>query len=219
MVPLKTQTNNLTAEQRAELPAEFLANERDYLALRERLLQTHRGQWVAVRDGQIVAADHQFLPLMRQVEALGGHPYVARVGAEEETVFKVRRAEFPYDRSYQPFALPRLAATFWDQAGKRCQTFGDVVPDTGADTTVLPGTDCRAFGLFASQHFTAMAGSVLGAAVPAVIYHAQVEVAGSRYRAFVQPVPGGQDRLLGRDVLNQLRVLFDGPGDKVVVDP
>jgi len=32
-------------------------------------------------------------------------------------------------------------------------------------------------------------------------------------------LPTGRERLLGRDVLNQQRLLFDGPAGQVVVNP
>jgi hypothetical protein len=35
----------------------------------------------------------------------------------------------------------------------------------------------------------------------------------------IQSVPGGQERIIGREVLNEMRVLFDGPSKQVVVDP
>lgn len=40
-----------------------------------------------------------------------------------------------------------------------------------------------------------------------------------RCHALIQPVADGQERITGRDVLNQQRVLFDGIAGQAVADP
>jgi predicted aspartyl protease len=94
-----------------------------------------------------------------------------------------------------------------------------VIPDTGADASVLPDSDCKAIDLFNSPYIASMAGGVIGPSVTALLYHGQAEIDGKRYSALIQPIPGGQERIIGRDVLNQQRVLFDGPAAQVIVDP
>jgi hypothetical protein len=47
--------------------------------------------------------------------------------------------------------------------------------------------------------------------VTTLIYHAKAEIDGKRYPALIQPVAGGKERIVGRDVSNHLRVLFEGP--------
>jgi hypothetical protein len=84
---------------------------------------------------------------------------------------------------------------------------------------VLPDGDCAAFDLFSSPYFTAISSGVVGASVTTLIYQGKAEIAGHLLPALIQPVKGGVDRLAGRDVLNRLRVLFDGPALKVVIDP
>jgi hypothetical protein len=76
-----------------------------------------------------------------------------------------------------------------------------------------------AIDLFNSPYITGMAGGVLGASVASLFYRAKIEIDGRRFTALIQPVPGGQERIVGRDVLNQQRVLFDGPAGQVIVDP
>jgi predicted aspartyl protease len=44
---------------------------------------------------------------------------------------------------------------------------------------------------------------VVGSSVTTLIYRAKAEIDGNRYAALIQPVPGGQERIVGRDVLNQ----------------
>jgi predicted aspartyl protease len=159
------------------------------------------------------------MEVMDIASARGGHPYIALVGAEDAAVFRVRRAVFAYDQAYQPFPLPRVSATFWNHAQTHSQQHADVIPDTGADITMLPATDCAAIDLYNSPCMTGMAAGVIGGSVAAVFYRGKVEIVGRRYSALIQPVPAGQERILGRDVLNQQRVLFDGPAGQVVVDP
>lgn len=96
---------------------------------------------------------------------------------------------------------------------------GDVIPDTGSDLTALPDADCAALDLFNSPYMTGVSRGVHGTGVPTLIYRGKAELDGQRRPAFIQPLPGTQERLLGRDVLNQHRVLFDGPKREVVVNP
>src|SRR5262249_40758451 len=126
---------------------------------------------------------------------------------------------FPYDQAYQPFPLPRIVMTFFNDAETRAQTLGDVIPDTGADVCLLPDADCLAIDLFHSTCLIGVAGGAVGSTAPTVIYHGKAEIDGSRFPALIQPVPGSHERIVGRDVLNQLRVLFDGPSGQVVVNP
>jgi hypothetical protein len=218
-VTLRTQTDHLTPEQRQRLHADFLANEQSYLQMRDSLLAQYRGMWVAVHGGRVVAAGPDVLQVTGAAAAHGGHPYIARVGEEESAVFRVRRATFACDQAYSPFALPRLTATFLNYAETHSQTYADVVADTGADLTLLPDRDCSAFDLFSSPYLTGITSGVYGAGITALFYRAKAEVAGRHYAALIQPVAGATERIMGRDVLNQLRALFDGPAGEVVIDP
>ena len=213
------QTANLPDDQRQRLHSDFLANEQAYWQMRDGLLPSYRGQWVAVEAGKVVAASSDLLALADAAATAGGHPYIALVGAEDTVVFRVRSAVFSYDRTYQPFPLPRLAATYWNHAGTHSQSHMDVIPDTGADLSVLPHGDCNAIDLFSSPYFTGISSGVLGPGVSTLIYRGKVEIDGRLFSAQIQPVAGGQERIIGRDVLNQQRLLFDGPAQQVVIDP
>lgn len=132
------QTANLPDDQRQRLHADFLANEQAYWQMRDGLLPAYGGQWVAVDAGKVVAASSDLLALTDAAAAAGGHPYIALVGAEDDVVFRVRKAIFSYDQAYRPFPLPRVAATYWNHAGTHSQTHSDVIPDKGAVLSVLP---------------------------------------------------------------------------------
>ncbi len=216
---LQIQTANLPQDQQRQLHPDFLANEQAYLGMRDSLIAQYRGQWVAVGGGKVIAAGPKLMEVMDSASSLGGHPYLALVGGEDALVFRVRRAVFAYDLGYQPFPLPRLTAKFWNHAETHWRLHPDVIPDTGADVSLLPDTDCTAIDLFSSPYMTGMLGGVLGPSVTTLFYRGKVEIDGRRYSALIQPIPAGQERILGRDVLNQQRVLFDGPKGEVVVDP
>ena len=183
------------------------------------MLAQYRGQWVAVHEGKVLVAGPKLMEVMDKASAFGGHPFVALVGAEDAIVFRIRRSVYAYDQGYQPFPLPRLTATFWNHAQTHSQIHPDVIPDTGADVSVLPDADCTAIDLFNSPYMTGMSSGVLGSSITTLFYHGKVELDGQHFSALIQPIPAGRERILGRDVLNQQRVLFDGPAGQVVVDP
>jgi hypothetical protein len=145
---LRIQTTNLPQDQQQRLHADFLANEQTYLHMRHSLLAQHKGEWVAVHCGQVVAAGTKLMEVMERAFACGGHPYIALVGAEDAVVFRVRRVAFAYDQGYQPFPLPRVSATFWNHAETHSRQHADVIPDTGADVSLLPDTDCTDIDFF-----------------------------------------------------------------------
>jgi hypothetical protein len=148
------QTANLPQEQRHRLDPEFLDNEQSYLQLRDSLLPQYRGQWVAVQSGKVIAAGPSLMDVMDRASAFGPHPFIALVGAEDAVVFRVRGLAFAYDQAYQPFPLPRLTATFWNHNESHSQQHSDVIPDTGADVSVLPDADCKTIDLFNSPYLT-----------------------------------------------------------------
>jgi hypothetical protein len=216
---LKPPSADLPLEQRQRLPADFIANEQSYLRIRDGLMSKYRGKWVAVKDGVVVVSGDDLLTVMDEAAAAGGHPYVAKVGEEDEFVVRVRRAQFAYDQSYAPFALPCATVTFWDYHERRSQTYSDVIPDTGADLTTLPDSDCAAFDRFGSPFAVGRSRGVIGASVRTVLYRGRAEINGRRVAALIEPIQGIRERLVGRDVLNQHRVLFGGPAGLIIFDP
>jgi hypothetical protein len=86
-------TASLPEEQRQRIHADFLANEQSFWQNRESLLPSYRGQWVAVEQGKVIAANSDLLALTDAAAAAGGHPYIAHVGSEDAVVFRVRKAE------------------------------------------------------------------------------------------------------------------------------
>lgn len=58
--------------------------------MRDALLLTHAGEWVAIADGRVIAHGSDLIAVTDEAAKQGGHPYVAKVGEEDRVVFKVR---------------------------------------------------------------------------------------------------------------------------------
>lgn len=188
-------------------------DERAYWRMRRRLLHTHRGRWVAVCDGKVIAQADDLLALTDRVyDSNVKKPYfVTVVGDEQKAVARVRRkVQFRYDAGYRP-PLPRVAVTFGDRGGVRRKRYRDVIPDTGADATVLPYADCKALGLTRYAPALRRAQRVGEPESLTPFYPAIAWVVAQPHRILVEAETDWDERLLGRDVLNQLVTVFDGP--------
>jgi hypothetical protein len=106
---MQIQTNNLPPSEQQRLHADFLANEQDYLKMRDWLLSQYPGQWVAIHGGKVVAAGADLLNVLEKASASGGHPYVAFVGSEDAVVFRTRRSVFAYDESIHQCSISVLS--------------------------------------------------------------------------------------------------------------
>ena len=116
-------------------------NEADYWAVRDQLLDHYRGQWVGFADGQVIASGVSPVAVFHAAEASGRHPFFICVGREEEPS-RIRRVSFPYDAGYPGEALPLVRVEFRQAGGSPGVVLDRVIPDTGADASVLPWADC-----------------------------------------------------------------------------
>jgi hypothetical protein len=128
----------------------------------------------------------------------------------------VRRVEFADDQGDQPLPMPRATVTSWDDAKTHSMTRDDVIPDTGADVSVLPEADCTALDLERSPCLPVISRGVVGPGVGPLIYLGKAEIDGRCVSALIEPIDGVQERIVGRDVRNQYRGTFDGPAGRVV---
>jgi hypothetical protein len=199
-----------------ELPVHegFEQDQRDYWAMREELLKAYPGKWVAVHKGRVVAVGDDPVSISNEALAEDGYAYCNCVGREEEIVFTIRQVQFRYDTSYLPTALPRATVTVSSFDRSHNLVVPDIIPDTGSDLTCLPNPDCQQLDLYRFPYMTGTSRVYGGGSRPATFYRAHVEIDGRSYPAIVLPVAAGE-RLLGRDVLNQCQVTFDGPARTV----
>ena len=115
----------------------------------------------------------------------------------------------PYAQSYGlPF--PQLPVVInHPESNAHSVTLPGLV-DTGADATLVPLTQLRAIG--AEEIYRASLRSHWGESRPATVYLVDLEVAGHNLPGIEVIADEGSDAiLLGRNVLNRLILLLDGP--------
>lgn len=207
----------MTSPPREHVEQGFERDKRDYWAMREELLAKYAGKWVAVHQGRVVAVGDDPLSIMEKALAEDGYAYTNKVGEEDKIVIRQRRISFGYDETYSPTAMPRITATFHNFARAKSKTVTDAIPDTGADVSCLPVSECQDLDLLLSPYYSGISRPFGGVSRQVTFYAARVEVNGSIYNAIVEPVIE-RERLVGRDVLNQTRVTFDGPGRLTTFD-
>jgi predicted aspartyl protease len=115
------------------------------------------------------------------------------------------KASFHYDERLEPPA-PVLDLRIGPPAGEAATAFQALV-DTGADCTLVPEATARALRLPAIGEM--WIEGVAGASRRATVHAARVEFAGVCRTARV--VSLGDEAILGRDLLNGVVALFDGP--------
>ena len=94
-----------------------------------------------------------------------------------------------------------------------------VIPDTGADASVLPWADCQLLQLAPSLGVQGLISGVARASVATIAFQVWAQLDGQDYPCRLQADFVGSERILGRDVLNRLEILFRGPVGEVVVNP
>jgi predicted aspartyl protease len=207
----------VTSSRREIVEKGFEQDRQDYWAMRDELLAKYRGKWVAVHKGRIVSVADDPLSIMEQALAEDGYAYTNKVGDEDKIVIRQRRVSFPYDDTYSPTPLPRMAAVIHNFQRTKSKTVADAIPDTGADVTCLPIDDCRDLDLFLFPYYRGVSHPFAGVTRSVTFYAARIEVDGRIYNAVVEPV-SESERLVGREVLNRMKVTFDGPAQMTIFD-
>ena len=208
-----------------QLPHEFAQqlhpdrrrNEVDYWAMHDQLLARYRDQWVGFADGRVIAAGKSPVAVLHESEATGLHPFFVCVGREEEPC-RIRRSSFAYDSSYPGEAFRTLTSSSGRTADRRASLW-IVIPDTGADASVLPWADCQLLQLDPASASQGLIGGVGGSSAATLVFSIWIGLDGNEYSCRLQADPLSNERILGRDVLNRLEVLFRGPSGEVVVNP
>jgi hypothetical protein len=215
---MKSLADALPSEIARQIDPDWRKNEAAYWAARDQLLSQYRGQWIGFADGAVVAIGASPVIVFHAAEATGRNPFVTRVGYEDEPT-RMRRVSFAYDASYAGEALPRLPLEFRRVSGLPGAVLDQVIADTGADASAIPWVDCQGLRLTAAQGRPGWMGGVAGGAAPTLHFRVWVYLDGQEYPCRLQADFVGGERILGRDVLNRLEVLFRGPAGEVVVNP
>src|SRR5206468_13047102 len=139
---MKSIADQLPPEIARQIHPDRRKNEAEYWAVRDQLLDQYRGQWIGFADGKVIASGSSPVTVFHAAEASGQHPFFICVGREEEPC-RIRRVTFPYDASYPGEALPLISVEFRQASGMPGDVLDRVIPDTGADASVLPWADCQ----------------------------------------------------------------------------
>jgi predicted aspartyl protease len=215
---MKSIADQLPPEIAAQLNADRRKNEADYWAVRDQLLPQYQGQWIGFANGRVVASGTSPVTVFEASEATGLHPFFICVGREDEPC-RIRRATFQYDAGYPGEALPLISVEFRQTSGASGVVLDQVIPDTGADATVLPWADCQILQLAPASGVQGLMGGVAGSSTATLAFLVWAWLDGQEYPCRLQADFVGNERILGRDVLNRLEILFRGPVGEVVVNP
>lgn len=210
--------DQLPPEIARQLHPDRLRNESEYWAARQQLMAQYRGQWVGFANGVVVAAGTSPVQVLHAAEDTGKHPFFTCVGSEAEPC-RIRRVAFPYDADYPGEPLPVLPVEFRLASGGAGVVLDRVIPDTGADASVLPWADCQLLQLNPAMGIQSSIGGVAGGSMASLAFSVWVSIDGQDYPCRLQADFGGHERILGRDVLNQLDILYRGPTGEVVLNP
>ncbi len=201
---------------------QFWEDREAYFRLRDELLNRYLGMWVAVlaKEG-VIATGRSLLDVSR--DAFRKNPagaYIAKVGDEEKVIVRRRRAspgvEFRFDADYQPTPLPVVEAIVSNPLRTAPPLRLDrVIPDTGSDISYLPLADFTRAGLHATSPVELLYHET-GEIKKGLAFKALVEIGPLKLDSYI--LPRGDERILGRDALNQTSAVFDH-GRKVRLEP
>jgi hypothetical protein len=215
---MKSIADRLPPEIARQIHPDRRKNETAYWSVRDQLLDQYRGKWIGFADGQVIASGDSPVTVFHAAEASGRRPFFICVGKEDEPC-RIRRVAFPYDPSYPGEALPLIGVEFRQTSGTPGVALDRVIPDTGADASVLPWPDCQRLQLDPSLGVQALISGVAGGSAATLSFQVWVQLDGHEYPCRLQADFVGGERILGRDVLNRLEILFRGPAGEVVVNP
>jgi hypothetical protein len=215
---MKNIADQLPPEIARQIHPDRRKNEAAYWAVRDQLLDQYRGQWIGFADGKVIASGTSPVTVFHAAEATGLHPFFICVGREEEPC-RIRRATFRYDASYPGEALPLINVEFRQTSGSPGMVLDRVIPDTGADACVLPWADCQLLQLAPAQGVQGLISGVAGSSAATLAFLMWAQLDGQDFPCRLQADFVGSERILGRDVLNRLEILFRGPAGEVVVNP
>jgi hypothetical protein len=215
---MKMIADQLPPEFASQLHPDRRRNEEEYWSARDNLLKEYFGQWVGFANGKVVASGKSPVAVFHAAEQSGLHPFLICVGKENVPI-KIRRASFGYDTAYSGEPLPCIKVEFKMSLGASGIAFDRVIPDTGADASILPWSDCQRLQLTPFMGVQRLMSGVTGHASSTFAFQIVANVDGRDYLCHLQADFLGNERILGRDVMNQFEILFRGPTGEVVVNP
>jgi hypothetical protein len=215
---MQSLADGLPPEIAKQVHPNWRKNEADYWAARETLLADYRNRWIAFANGKVIASEAKPVDVFQKAQQSGEHPYVTCVGREHEPC-KMRRVSFTYDDKYAGEALPLVTVEFRKKADGSGTLLDRVIPDTGADASALPWSDCRRLQFDPSDGVPGLIGGIGQSSAATLAFSVWVQLDGRQYPCRLQADFSGNERILGRDVINRVDMLFRGPSGEIVVNP
>jgi hypothetical protein len=215
---MKSLADGLPPDIARQVHPDWRKNEAAYWAVRDQVLSQYQGQWIGFADGAVIASGTRPVIVLHAARQVAEHPFVTCVGREDEP-YKMRRATFAYDTSYPGEPLPVVSIEVRCASGVAGSVLDRVIADTGADTSVLPWADCQQLQLDPTQGVPGLMWGVAGGSATTLGFVAWVYLDGNEYPCQLHADFVGSERILGRDVLNSLDILFRGPSGEVVINP
>jgi hypothetical protein len=215
---VRSIADQLPPEIARQIHPAWRKNEAEYWAARDQLLSQYEGQWIGFADGNVIASGTSPVDVLHAAQRSGRHPFVICVGREQEPS-RIRRSTFAYDAAYAGEALPLMSVEFRAASGSPGVLLDRVIPDTGADASVLPWADCQLLHLSPAVGVPGYIAGVAGGTTASIAFQVWAQLDGHEYPCRLQADFVGSERILGRDVLNRLEILFRGPIGEVVINP
>ncbi len=215
---MESLVDKLSPDIGKKIHPQWKKNEADYWAKRSSLLADYTGKWIGFADGQVIASGSSAVEIFHAAQATGQHPFVTCVG-HEHTPNRMRRAAFSHDTAYPIEPLSVIAVEFRKSLNLTGLVLDHVIPDTGADASAIPWSDCEQLKLDLAEGMPGLMGGVGESSIPTVIFQAWVYLDGKNYPCRLQADFIGHERIVGRDVLNDLDILFRGAAREVIVNP
>jgi len=215
---MESLIKGLPPEIASRIHPDWQKNEAEYWVQRDGFLSKYADQWVGFADGKVIVSGTSPVEVFHAAQSSGQHPFVTCVGHEHEPN-RIRRVSFPYDTRYPNEALPVITVEFRKQSGSLGLALDHVIPDTGADASALPWLDCEQLALDPRDGLPGLMGGVGESTIPTLIFQAWVYLDGGEYPCRLQADFTGHERILGRDVVNRIDILFRGPAREIIVNP
>lgn len=91
---MKSLADALPPEIARQVHPDWRKNEAHYWTMRDQLLDQYQGRWIAFADGAISAAADTPLDVFLAIRQSALHPFIIRVGYENEPWYRIRRTSF-----------------------------------------------------------------------------------------------------------------------------
>lgn len=202
---MNSLTEGLPPEIAQRIHPDWRKNAAEYWVHRDELLLQYHDQWIGFANGCVIVSGTSAVEILHAAQESGQHPFVTCVGRENEPC-RMRRAAFGHDATYPGEPVPVVTVEFRKHVRSLGLVMQRVIPDTGADASAVPWSDCEHLAFDPRDGAPGVMGGVGHTAVPTVVFPAWACLDGSSFPCRLQADFTGHERILGGDVMNPLSV-------------